>query len=231
MSVQGVRAVLFDLYETLIGLNDERAAAGRAQVAERAGLPADAILAGYLQTLDDRMLGIRGCGAPLEDLAAVLDAAGAPATAPGELAALADLEGRLWAESIVVFPDTVPCLTALRERGMRLALVSNCSSLTRRVLAESGLEGLVDAVVLSCDVGLRKPDPAMLRLALERVECDPSDAMLLDDVQGNLDAAAVLGMRTCLISRGGSDGVAGGPGGGAHPVLQALSHLTGPLSA
>jgi len=55
--------------------------------------------------------------------------------------------------------DTVPFLTWLRSRGIRIALVSNCADTTRAMLEYLGIIPLVDAVVLSCEVGSVKPYP------------------------------------------------------------------------
>lgn len=86
-------------------------------------------------------------------------------------------------------------LRALRGAGLRCAVVSNFD---RRLLAL--LEGLalapaLDAVVLPSDAGAAKPDPALLRFALERLGCAPRDALCVgDDPERDLAPARALGM-------------------------------------
>lgn len=55
-------------------------------------------------------------------------------------------------------------------------------------------------VVVSCDVGVRKPDPAIYELALERLgSVPPERAVFLDDMEGNLAGARDIGMHTVLV--------------------------------
>ena len=49
-------------------------------------------------------------------------------------------------------------------------------------------------IVVSGEVGLRKPDTAIYRLALDRFGLDPSNVLFVDDLAGNVEAAAALGM-------------------------------------
>ncbi|HSR22126.1 MAG TPA: HAD-IA family hydrolase, partial [Candidatus Eisenbacteria bacterium] len=91
----------------------------------------------------------------------------------------------------------------LRRRGCRLAIVSHCSWQGGEVVRALGLDREVDAVVLSFDVGLRKPQPAMLRLVLERLGASAASAVLVDDLVENLEAAAALGTGTLLMDRPG----------------------------
>ena len=57
-----------------------------------------------------------------------------------------------------------------------------------------------DAIVDSCEEGVRKPDPTIFHTALERVgTTDPSRAIFLDDFPGNVDAARALGMHAILV--------------------------------
>jgi epoxide hydrolase-like predicted phosphatase len=53
---------------------------------------------------------------------------------------------------------------------------------------------LFDAIVFSCEVGLRKPNPAIFRHACERVGVEPADALLLDDFGPMVDAARSIGL-------------------------------------
>jgi epoxide hydrolase-like predicted phosphatase len=84
---------------------------------------------------------------------------------------------------------------ALRRPGLRVGLLSNSigSAYDRELLAE-----LFDDWVISSEVGLRKPDPAIYELAVERLGLEPADCVLVDDLGGNLKPARALGMATVL---------------------------------
>jgi putative hydrolase of the HAD superfamily len=62
------------------------------------------------------------------------------------------------------------------------------------------IDELFDLVVDSCEEGVRKPDPAIYRTALQRLGvADPTRAVFLDDFAGNIDAARAVGMHGILV--------------------------------
>ncbi|MDQ4004873.1 MAG: HAD-IA family hydrolase [Actinomycetota bacterium] len=83
-----------------------------------------------------------------------------------------------------------------RRRGVRTALLSNSWGVEyypHDLLAE-----LFDEVVISGQVGLRKPDPQVFRLAAERLGLEPNECLFVDDVRGNIEAGERVGMRGVL---------------------------------
>jgi HAD superfamily hydrolase (TIGR01509 family) len=138
-----------------------------------------------------------------EDMASVLAACGVDPE-PGLVTELLELERRSLLTRIHLYEDSIPVLRALRARGVRTALVSNCSRSTRPVVDDLGLEREMDAVVLSFEVGAAKPDAAIYRAALDRLGSEPAGAAFVDDQSVYCDGAAALGMRTYLIQRDAS---------------------------
>jgi putative hydrolase of the HAD superfamily len=101
---------------------------------------------------------------------------------------------QLWRDATgrhVVFPETQETVLALFRRGYRLGLVSNTTSSveTPRVLQELGIAGCFDTVILSCEVGIRKPDPSILLMAAERMGIRPEYCAYIGD-QPHRDVAA-----------------------------------------
>jgi HAD superfamily hydrolase (TIGR01509 family) len=83
-----------------------------------------------------------------------------------------------------------------RGAGGRTALLSNSGpEVMARVRADHALEARFDAVIISCEVGLAKPDPRIFRLCLERLGLPPHDALFVDDRLDNTEAAARIGLR------------------------------------
>ncbi len=76
----------------------------------------------------------------------------------------------------------VETVRRLRERGLRLAVVSNAEGQVARDLEAAGYRGLFDAVVDSHLVGVEKPDPRIFAIALERVGTAPEHAVHVGDV-------------------------------------------------
>ena len=100
------------------------------------------------------------------------------------------------------FEDTVPFLLAARRRGIRLAVVSNWDASLPRVLAAHGLLELVDEVYASLVVGAEKPDPTMLRLAMDAAGISAEETWHIgDDREDDLGAARNAGVRGVLIDR------------------------------
>jgi epoxide hydrolase-like predicted phosphatase len=81
-----------------------------------------------------------------------------------------------------------------REAGVRTGLISNSWG-TRRYDREL-LARLFDGVVISGEVGIRKPTPEIYELAAERIGLAPSACVFVDDLPFNLKPAAELGMAT-----------------------------------
>jgi len=79
----------------------------------------------------------------------------------------------------------------------RTGLLSNASdAVTPEFIAERyGLGGLFDVEIVSALVGLAKPDPAIFRLALERLGTAPEATIFVDDYPPNVAAAAALGIQ------------------------------------
>ena len=85
-------------------------------------------------------------------------------------------------------------MRAARAAGIRTGLVSNSWG-TRRY-DRALLERLFDGIVISGEVGIRKPAPEMYRLGAERAGAAPEACVYVDDLPFNLPPAAELGMAT-----------------------------------
>ncbi len=91
------------------------------------------------------------------------------------------------------YPDAVEVLTGSRERGVRTALLSNIGWDLRPVLREHGTAGLFDAVVLSFEEGVQKPDPRIFRTACDLLGLDPRDVLMVGDSAEADGSAMALG--------------------------------------
>jgi epoxide hydrolase-like predicted phosphatase len=96
---------------------------------------------------------------------------------------------------------------SIRARGdVRTALVTNnVAEFGAAWRAMVPVDELFEIVVDSCVAGVRKPDPAIFRLALDALEVEAPDAVFLDDHPANVAAAESLGMRGIVV---GEDRVA-----------------------
>jgi HAD superfamily hydrolase (TIGR01509 family) len=93
-------------------------------------------------------------------------------------------------------PDAAPALDELRRRGLRLVCVSNWDYALPAVIERCGLGGSVDAVVTSAGAGARKPDPAIFRIALDRLNASPAEAVMVGDSwTADIEGARAAGIR------------------------------------
>jgi putative hydrolase of the HAD superfamily len=105
------------------------------------------------------------------------------------------------------YPDAIPALGALRDRGLRLVAVSNWDCSLPRVLDRCGLGELLDGTITSAETGSRKPDPAIFQRALELAGCEPAEALHVGDTaEEDVAGARAAGIRPLLIDRDGGDG-------------------------
>ncbi len=198
-----VRAVVFDLYGTLVdnyGYASEVAGyrAMLDRMAELLGIePGDYDLH-WQGSYPDRVV---GRFASLED--EVREVVGRAGCRPGDesIAAAAALRRDFLGKYLLApRPDALETLAALQARGIRTGLLSNCSQDTASLWPQSPLAALIDVPLLSCAVGLKKPDPALFQMACQRLEVEPKSTLYVADGEnGELAAAAAVGMSGVLI--------------------------------
>jgi putative hydrolase of the HAD superfamily len=99
---------------------------------------------------------------------------------------------------------TRPLLSELRRSRLRLGLVSKTEALLTDVdLDRLGLRPYFDTVVLSSDVGVAKPSPAIVELALRRLGVAPGSAVMVGDTfSTDVVGARAAGVRPILVSPG-----------------------------
>lgn len=223
------RAVLLDALGTLVELDDpaprlraallERSgidvgieAAGRGFGAEIGYYLANQMrggdLAGLEQLRDDCATEMREAILAALDEAAP-DGAAAPA-APDPLAASRALDhatiraAMLEALAFRTFPDVLPALRELRDRSLRLVVVSNWDCSLPEWLDRAGIGELIDGAASSAVVGEAKPAPAVFEAGLRLAGCDAAEALFVgDSVENDVLGARAAGLRAVLVQRDG----------------------------
>lgn len=97
-------------------------------------------------------------------------------------------------------------LAALRRHGLKTAIISNGHSDVQSAKIEiTGLRAAVDLVVISEDVGLRKPDVRIFQLAAERLGVVPANSIFIgDNPEADVRGAEAAGMRGVFYTAGAS---------------------------
>jgi epoxide hydrolase-like predicted phosphatase len=96
--------------------------------------------------------------------------------------------------------ELIEYMRSLRSRGLRMAiLTNNVREWEPRWRSMLPVDEIFELVVDSGFVGMRKPDPAIYELTLERLGLAAAECLFVDDTQINVDAAAQLGFTAILF--------------------------------
>jgi putative hydrolase of the HAD superfamily len=107
-----------------------------------------------------------------------------------------------WTPHIRHDPDAVPALTALRDAGLRIGMLSNTHwprSFHERFLARDGLVDLIDARLYTSEMPFQKPHASAFQAAAEALDVAPAEAVFVGDRPwDDISGAKSTGMRTVL---------------------------------
>jgi putative hydrolase of the HAD superfamily len=146
-----------------------------------------------------------------EAFARLLRAVGREAR-PGLVAELVRQDQELLLAHARLYDDAIPFLQRLRDRGIKIAIVSNCAENTRPLLVKHGVDALADTLVLSCEVRSAKPAAEIFRCALDRLGVAAEAAVFVDDQPGYCAGSVAAGIRAVQIVRSELDGQVPAPG-------------------
>ena len=193
-----MRAVIFDLWDTLVLWPLETARALNDRIAERLGVERERFVEAW-----DAARPARSVGPLLESVRGVLAELEVDGDAAEEVARL-----RLEHTRGALRPreGALETLAELRRRGLRLGLITVCSEDVVQSWEETPLAPLFDSVVFSCSVGLAKPDPRIYELAAQELGVAPEECLFVGDgANDELAGAERAGMRAALILRPGEE--------------------------
>jgi epoxide hydrolase-like predicted phosphatase len=88
-----------------------------------------------------------------------------------------------------------------QRKTVKTGLISNAWSGLRSVIVNEKLDDAFDAMIISAEVGVAKPDAGIFRLALEKLGVEPQEAVFVDDVLVNVEAAQAVGMHAIQFTR------------------------------
>lgn len=187
-----IKAVIFDMYETLITLYESPVYFG-AQIAKDAGIPVDTFQKLWRPTEDGRAIGkytfeglierfLKECGCYTDE----------------KLQLIVKKRFMNKEEAFLhLHKDILPMLEALKQKGIKIGLISNCFDEEAIVIKQSVLYPYFDAVCLSYDEGVKKPDQEIFRRCLNKLQLCADECLYVGDGGSNeLEAATVAGMKT-----------------------------------
>jgi putative hydrolase of the HAD superfamily len=185
-----VRAVIFDLWETLIDWDPVSARAMQERMESLVG-----------DGFGERWSAMPGrYKRPIRE---VLAEAGVPAETMDEVCAVRLDYVRT---ALVPRPGAVDTLRSLRDGGYLVGLITVCTEDVETLWPGSEFAGLFDAEVFSSRLGVSKPEPEIYHHCCELLAVEPHEAVFVGDgANDELDGARRVGMQAILIHRPGED--------------------------
>jgi putative hydrolase of the HAD superfamily len=193
------RAVIFDLWQTLVPWDVEESRRFSDQVAVTAGVDPERYWEAWFSShhLPNRNTG------PMTDF---LQALFAELGVEPDLDELLSMRRERAKRVLVPRPDAVPTLEELRRRGHLLGMISVCTEDVSQVWDETPLGREFDAAVFSCDVGVAKPDPRIYQIACERLGVEPGESLFVGDgANDELPGAERVGMAAVQLRAPGEE--------------------------
>lgn len=189
------KAVIFDLFETLITeySNGSRTSKRNNNYMEILGLSNEDFKQEWGSRQTRRMNG------ELADYASVIKEIMLNRNLPFNNEAVMHLYEERKKEKTIPFKnihlDILELLTTLREKDIKIGLISNCSEEEVQFWQKSILSGYFDDVIFSYEVGMSKPDKQIYLLSCQHLSVTPSDTIFVGDGgSGELEGAAEAGM-------------------------------------
>ncbi|MBO5522226.1 MAG: HAD family hydrolase [Roseburia sp.] len=186
-----VKAVIFDMYETLVTLFESPLYFG-AQMAFDAGVEEERFQEIWQAAEVDRTIGKITLEEILERILSTNDC-----YSETKMNLIVNKRIRSREEAFEhLHKDIIPMLRALKKKGILIGLISNCFSEEAMIIKKSVLYPYFDAVCLSFDEGLQKPNPAIFKMCLEKLNVQAEYCLYIGDGGSNeLEAAEMVGMK------------------------------------
>jgi HAD superfamily hydrolase (TIGR01509 family) len=183
------RAVLFDFDGTLVDTENVHVAAWQ-RTLDRMGWELTDEAASRAAEIDDRYF--------LQELFGRRKIEGADLD--GWLRLKQDLAETMLADAPRLYPGVTELVGALREKGVRLGVVTTTWRRSVEIVLEaSGLDGAFEVVVAKEDVAAVKPDPEAYDLALRRMRLRASEVVALEDSPTGLASARAAGTKAIAV--------------------------------
>ncbi len=214
-----VRAVVFDLWQTLASWPEERSAELRRAWADDLGV-AEQRLDELWYTGD--LYRKRETG----PIAVAIEQLYADLGVSADMNDLLDRRRGLTRDALVPVAGAVSTLLELRRRGITTGLISNCTEEVALVWDESPFAGLIDATVFSATAGCMKPDRRIYELALDELGVEAAETLFVGDgANDELAGARRVGMSPVLVQLDGRDSPWDGLGDWTGPRVTAIPQV------
>jgi putative hydrolase of the HAD superfamily len=215
-------AVIFDFFGTLV-YNRPWGSEMNVAVAAVLGASGDEFLREWANTARRRTTGgYPSVGENVEEVCRTLGVAITPERVERAVAIRLDYTRR----NLVPKEGALELLRRLRDMGLKLGLLSNCTPEVPVIWREMPLSSLFDGAVFSCDVGMAKPQPEIFDLACRGLDTPPRRCVYVaDNADGELDVAGARGLYAVRLLPSEGEGAPDGADRWRGPAIQVLPRL------
>lgn len=98
------------------------------------------------------------------------------------------------ATALHAIPETISAIRQLKQQGYWVGLLSNVTQQHADIIHSLGYYSLFNPLLLSCEMGVRKPDPRAYQMLLEQLPVSAEEVLFIDDLNANVKAAEKLGI-------------------------------------
>jgi len=98
--------------------------------------------------------------------------------------------------SITEIPETLVIVKALQNHGYQTAMLSDVTQYQAEIIRKMGYYALFNPVILSYEIGVKKPNPEAFEILLKKLQVTASYVLFIDDRSENVEAAKNLGIES-----------------------------------
>jgi putative hydrolase of the HAD superfamily len=193
----GLKGVLVDLWGTLVPVSSQSSRAPHLRaIAEALDVDPVSFERDWAASMPERCIGALG---PLEETLRRVALRQGRNPPPEAVRRALDIRLDYSRAALEGSGPVIPALDALRDAGLRLAVVSDTTAETSRLWPNIALGSRFQATVFSCDTGFCKPDPRAYRSAWEQLGLEPGDCVYVGDGDSReLTGARSVGLKAFL---------------------------------
>ena len=198
MEVTKIKAVIFDLFGTLIdSFNAQEYKQVLSEMASSLSLPEASFYDLWSNSFNQRALGIFKT---LEDsILFISKELNKPVDKSGMEQAIR-IRLDYTKKTLVPREDAIDTLKQLKRIGFKIGLISDCTFEVPLIWDTTSLSKYFDDVIFSCSVGIKKPDPRIYHIACKKLKVKPKNCLYIGDVSSReLSGALHVGMFPILI--------------------------------
>ena len=187
-----IKAVIFDMFETLVSLFAGPVYMGK-QIAEEIGITESKFREIWNPTEEDRTLGKRTLEDVIEESLRVND------RYCRELFDSIIMKRKRMIQTSFeqsnIHPEIIPLFTWFKEQNIKIGLITNCYFEERDIIKNSVLNDYFDVMCMSCELGVKKPDVRIFQKCMEDLGLEPGECLYIGDGGSQeLETAKSVGM-------------------------------------